>query len=91
MYEFLKASRRPFQGVEVDGKVLMLNKKGDGFTTHDKVLAEEINSRYGWKKGASGDLIMNTVETEKPSRRVKMFVMPELPWKRKVQDGEEEH
>jgi hypothetical protein len=88
MYEFVKASRRPFHGIEVDNKVLMLGKRTNAFTTHDKALADEINAKYGWKKGATGDLIMNTVDTEKSSRRVKFFVMPELPWKRKkVEDG----
>ncbi len=82
MYEFVKASQRKFNGVEVDGKVLMLGKKTDAFTTHDKALADEINARYGWKRGASGDLMMNTVDSEKPERRSKIFVMPELPWKR---------
>lgn len=82
MYEFVKASRREFNAIEVDGKVLKLGKKTAAFTTHDKAMADEINSRYGWKRGASGDLIMNTVDTESPKRRVKIFVMPEMPWRK---------
>jgi len=87
MFEFVKASRRPFNAIEMDGKVLKMGKRTSAFTTHDAALANEINARYGWQKGATGDLIMNTVDTEKPSRRVKFFVMPEMPWKRRVPDG----
>ena len=83
MYEFIKASKNPFNAIEMDGKILKLGKKTAAFTTHDAKLANEINARYGWQKGGTGDLIMNTVDTEKPSKRVKIFVMPELPWKRK--------
>ena len=82
-YEFVKASRRDFNAIEVDGRVLKMGKKTAAFTTHDKALANEINARYGWQRGATGDLIMNQVDTEKPSRRVRSFRMPEMPWKRK--------
>lgn len=82
MYEFIKASQRNFNAVEVDGKVLKMGKRTNAFTTHDKALADQINARYGWQKGASGDLIMNTVDTERPERRSKLFVMPALPWKK---------
>jgi len=80
-YEFVKASKRDFGAIEIDGKVLKLGKKTAAFTTHDPTLANEINARYGWQRGATGDLIMNTVDTH--LRRVRFFVMPELPWKRK--------
>lgn len=82
MYEFIKADKSNFSAIEVDGKVLKLGKKTGAFTTHDKGLADAINERYGWGKGKQGPLIMNTVDTESPRRRVKFFVMPELPWKR---------
>ena len=92
MYEFVKATKEDFNAVEVDGKVLKLGKKTAAFTTHDKGLADEINARYGWGKGKRGPLIMNTVDTERPDRRVRFFTMPEMPWRRKVQDGaQEEH
>ena len=83
MYEFVKASKKDFNAIEVDGKVLKMGKKTAAFTTHDATLANEINARYGWQRGATGDLIMNTVDTEKPSKRVKLFAMPLAPWKRK--------
>jgi len=83
MYEFIKADTSNFNAIEVDGKVLKMGKKTNAFTTHDKGLAEEINARYGWGKGHRGPLIMNTVDTERPEKRVKFFTMPELPWKRK--------
>ena len=82
MFEFIKADKTNFNAIEVDGKVLKLGKKTAAFTTHDKGLADEINARYGWGKGKQGPLIMNTVDTERPERRVKMFVMPRLPWKK---------
>lgn len=81
-YEFIKADQRNFNAIEVDGKVLKLGKKTGAFTTHDKGLAEAINSRYGWGKGRKGPLIMNTVDTEKPEKRSKIFVMPQLPYKK---------
>ena len=89
MYEFIKADKSNFNAIEVDGKVLKLGKRTDAFTTHDKGLAEEINARYGWKGGA-GPLIMNTVDSENPNRRVKFFRMPLAPWKRKkeAEDGQ---
>jgi len=86
MYEFVKATRDKFDAVEVDGKVLKLGKKTAAFTTHDPGLANEINARYGWSKGKQGPLIMNTVDTERPERRVKMFVMPLMPWKREKEE-----
>lgn len=82
-YEFIKADKSNFNAIEVDGKVLKLGKKTGAFTTHDPGLANEINARYGWGKGKQGPLIMNTVDTESPRRRVKMFSMPLAPWKRK--------
>jgi hypothetical protein len=82
MYEFIKASRQNFEAVELDGKLFRLGKKTSAFTTHDRGLAEAINCRYGYQKGASRDLIMNTVDTEKPDRRVKLFRVPQMPWKK---------
>jgi len=89
MFEFIKASRQDFNGVELDGKVIQLGKKTNAFVTHDAGLAEAINCRYGYARGASRDLIMNTVDTEKPNRRVRLFAMPLAPWKRKkeMDDG----
>ena len=87
MYEFVKASKKDFNAIEVDGKVLKMGKKTAAFTTHDPTLANEINARYGWQRGATGDLIMNTVDTH--LRRVKLFVMPRMPW-HKDDEGKKE-
>ena len=81
MYEFLPAIQKKFDGIEVDGKILKFGKKAKGFTTHDVGLANEINARYGWKNGKQGPLIMNTVDTEHKDRRVKLFRVPQMPWK----------
>ena len=86
MFEFIKADESNFNAIEVDNKVLKLGKKTAAFTTHDPGLAAEINARYGWGKGKKGPLIMNTVDTSNPSRRVKLFVMPEMPWRREKRD-----
>jgi len=88
MFEFIKASRQDFNGVELDGKVIQLGKKTNAFVTHDAGLAEAINCRYGYARGASRDLIMNTIDSENPNRRVRFFVMPEMPWRRKKHDEE---
>ena len=81
MYEFAKASKKDFNAIEVDGKVLKMGKKKAAFTTHDPTLAHATKPRSAGQRGATGDLIMNTVDTH--LRRVRFFVMPELPWKRK--------
>lgn len=83
MFEFLKARKEPFNAIEVDGKVLKMGKKTNAFTTHDPVLAEQINARYGWgQPGSTNGLIMNRVDTERKDRRVKLFTMPAMPWKK---------
>jgi len=83
MYEFIKARPEKYNAVEVDGKILKMGKGTDTFTTHDKALAEQINARYGWgQPGSTNGLIMNTVDTEHKDRRVRLFVMPKMPWKK---------
>lgn len=83
MYEFIKARKEPFNAIEVDGKILKMGKKTNAFTTHDKGLAEAINARYGWgQRGSTNGLIMNRVDTEHKDRRVKLFSVPKMPWKK---------
>ena len=72
--------------VEVGGTAIHLLSAGA--TVYDRALAMEVKDKYKWDP--------NVKVIEKPYLSLNdghrsSFVVPELPWKREVKDGEEEH
>jgi hypothetical protein len=82
-YQIDNASKNPVTGITVDGHNVEMEKNGSVYV-HDTGLAQEIDARYGYKsrEATGGKVVVIPVDDMKPTGRT-MFVMPELPWKRK--------
>ena len=50
-----KQSPRP-ESLNIDGRVLKFGR--NGFKVHDAGLARELDARYGFEKGAYGDIVV---------------------------------
>ena len=80
----IKASTRPGNAVQVDGKVMQFSGKNNMFMTKYKGLATEIEARYG-RKGEVMPCESVTVPVEYAGREPGhkyTFSMPEMPWKK---------
>jgi len=83
-YMTIKASVRPGESVNVDGKEMPFSQKNGMFMTKDPGLAREIEARYGRK----GEVLPAETVTvpiynagREPGHRYS-FTVPELPWKK---------
>lgn len=90
-YEIIKASKRAgdIKGLIVGdaNRRMRFNKEGR-MVVHDKTVAHDIEEKYG--KGGSGDVVVVEVDDMDPTaplhrghRSQRVFVVGELPWKKK--------
>lgn len=84
-YMTIKATTKPIDSVNIDGKDMGFSKKNGMFMTDDPGLAREIEARYGRKGEQSpGETVtVPIVNAGREEGHRYSFTVPALPWKKK--------
>jgi len=82
LWEVIKASKRPFNGIAGTGRELLFGKNG-GMTVSDPGLAHEINQKYGNTRTGTGEVfVIETDDRPREPGHTYLFRMPQMPWKK---------
>jgi hypothetical protein len=91
MWEVVRASQKKFDAILGGNRKLTFGKSG-GLLTHDKVLAKEIDDKFGYTKTGSHDVVVTEVKDDHdaihdPGHKYFFGSMPALPWHKYDKNG----
>lgn len=86
-HKIVKATQRPMEAIEVDGRHLDFNQQKVAFDVKDPGLVREIEARYGPKgQLMPGQVTIGPLHTEPEKHHPRTFAVPRLPWKKYEDD-----
>lgn len=81
-HKIVKATQRPMEAIDIDGKHLDFNQQSVAFDVKDTGLVREIDARYGPKgQLMPGQVTIGPLHTEAEKHHPRTFAVPRLPWK----------
>lgn len=90
LWEIVKASKRPLEGIAGSGRELRFGKQG-AMTVSDPGLAHEINQKYGNTRTGTGEVfVIETDDRPKEAGHRYLFSMPQMPWKQEQEEVPQE-
>lgn len=84
-YEIIKATQRPLDGINIDGREMRFNQSG-AFRVKDRGVAMAIGQKH------RGEVTVTKIAAPAPADRGHKYffgAMPEMPWKRKEREERE--
>jgi hypothetical protein len=81
-HKIIKATQRPMEAIDIDGKHLDFNQQKVAFDVKDVGLVREIEARYGPKgQLMPGQVAIGPLHTAPEQHHARTFSVPRLPWK----------